>query len=57
MIDQLFILRKQDIMAITFKASFTFFSGAYIDEGVTLRYDGAQLGFVPSSVAISAEKT
>lgn len=46
-----------DNIEITFKAGFTFFSGAYIDEDITLRYDGTQQGFVPSSVAISAEKT
>lgn len=48
---------ETDNIEITFKAGFTFFSGAYIDEDVTLRYDGTQQGFVPSSVSISAEKT
>lgn len=46
-----------DNIEITFKAGFTFFSGAYIDQDVTLRYDGTQQKFVPVSLAISAEKT
>ncbi len=48
---------ETDNIEITFKAGFTFFSGAYIDEDVTIRYDGTQQDFVPASVAISAEKT
>lgn len=46
-----------DNIEITFKEGFAFFSGAYIDQDVTLRYDGTQQKFVPVSLAISAEKT
>lgn len=48
---------ETDNIEITFKAGFTFFSGAYIDQDITLRYDGTQQKFVPASLAISAEKT
>lgn len=48
---------ETDDIEITFKAGFTFFSGAYIDQDITLRYDGTQQKFVPASLAISAEKT
>ena len=46
-----------DNIEITFKNGFTFFSGAYFDKDTTLRYDGTQKAFVPTSVAISADKT
>lgn len=48
---------ETDNIEITFKAGFTFFLGAYIDQDITLRYDGTQQKFVPASLAISAEKT
>ena len=48
---------ESDNIKITFKAGFTFFSGAYIEEDTSLIYNGELKTFVPESVAVSADKT